>query len=449
PKTRSSPSTLPREGEESHGSLETLMTQRIALLGLLGLFLLSPTVLADQPIRLVRKIDRVQPMTGIVLWSDHDRVATDAIQLEYRYMRYDAVSPAPGQWDWASVESTLDQVALRGHQAILRFYFVYPGQDTTVPAWLKRRDDYRPTRGKSEGKLTEFCDWSSTALQDFVLDFYTAFAKRYDRDKRLAFLQTGFGLWAEYHIYDGPRTIGTTFPSKAFQTRFFNHLDQQLTQLPWMVSIDAADDSYSPFDQDDDLQRLSFGLFDDSFLCKPHDQENAWNWKFFGGDRWQGSPAGGELSYYTKRDQKLALADNGPHGVSFESLASRYHVSFMIGNDQPRYQKMQRIQQAGMHLGYRFHVTQLQPTKGGIDITVANQGIAPLYRDAYFAIGDRRSNESLKGLLPGTRKTVRIAARADEIESLRIQCDHLVEGQTIQFEAAASLSPLKTSKAAR
>ena len=36
-------------------------------------------------IPLASSIDKVQPMTGIVLWSDHDQAATDAIALEYRY----------------------------------------------------------------------------------------------------------------------------------------------------------------------------------------------------------------------------------------------------------------------------------------------------------------------------------------------------------------------------
>ena len=72
-------------------------------------------------------------MTGIVLWTDSDYRDTDTIQLEYAYMAYNDIVNQKDQYEWSGVDSLLDQVAGRGHQAILRFYFVYPGQSTTVP----------------------------------------------------------------------------------------------------------------------------------------------------------------------------------------------------------------------------------------------------------------------------------------------------------------------------
>ena len=49
---------------------------------------------------------------------------------------------------------------------------------------------------------------------------YCFIAEKYKNDPRLAFIQTGFGLWSEYHIYDGPFELGKTFPSKDFQDSF-------------------------------------------------------------------------------------------------------------------------------------------------------------------------------------------------------------------------------------
>ena len=93
-------------------------------------------------------------------------------------------------------------------------------------------------------------------------------------------------------------------------------------------------------------------MFDDSLLCKQHKKENEPNWNFFGRDRWKTSPAGGEISYYNKNDQKNALAKNGPNGVSFEKAAEDFHLTFIIANDQPEYQKMDRIRAAGQACGY-------------------------------------------------------------------------------------------------
>ncbi len=128
---------------------------------------------------------------------------------------------------------------------------------------------------------------------------------------------------------------------------------------PWMISIDAANNEWSAFGDDASLQALKYGLFDDSFNHVKHAKENEPNWKLLGFDRWKSSPTGGEFSFFKKADQKLALAPNGPHGTSFEDQAARFHISFMIGDDQPRFQQTNRIREAGLSCGYRFRVESL------------------------------------------------------------------------------------------
>jgi hypothetical protein len=171
---------------------------------------------AFSPVRLTSRITHVQPMTGIVYWTTSEHNRSDAIQLEYSYMKYSDVVVRRGEYDWSVMDRLLDEVAARGHQAIVRFYFVYPGHKTTVPAYINSLPDYREVASKSEGKPTSFVDWSHPELKRFTLEFYEKLASRYDQDPRLAFLETGFGLWAEYHIYDGPMTLGKTFPDKPF-----------------------------------------------------------------------------------------------------------------------------------------------------------------------------------------------------------------------------------------
>jgi len=234
-----------------------------------------------KPMSFVHPVDSVQPMTGIVLWADHERNSTDVIALEYSYMSFAAVSPSEGVWNWKPVDSLLDAIAARRHQAILRFRYEYVGEPTTVPGWIRAKAGYQETKGISEGQETWFSDWRSADLRKFTLDFHTAFAARYQDDPRLAFLQVGFGLWAEYHIYEGPMELGRTFPDKAFQVAFFTHLDTTYTRLPWSVSVDAAND-WAPFDSVPALKGKRFGLFDDSFMHKTHDAENRPNWLYFG-----------------------------------------------------------------------------------------------------------------------------------------------------------------------
>lgn len=405
---------------------------------LVGLLLGMPThVRADdwQSLPLRSTIDRVQPMTGLVVWHDSDHADSDAIQLEFSYMLFNQVVDDQGVYDWTPVDQLLDRIAARGHQAILRFRYVYPGyKDTAVPDSIKRLPDYREVIAKSEGKDTAFCDWSHPVLHEFTLDFYTRFAKRYDSDPRLAFVQVGFGLWAEYHIYDGPMELGKTFPSKNFQAKFFRHLDKVFTHTPWSISIDAAEAERTPFTDEPNLLGLRFGLFDDSFLHAQHSDYNEACWDFFHRDRYQSSPAGGEFSYYNAHDQQHALAADGPNGESFELAAARFHITYMLANNQFSYQKPGRIKEAGMATGYRFRITDFQTNGTQSRITLTNAGVAPIYYDAYPAVNGVRSTTSLLGLAPGESRTCLVPTDGTS-GTVTIECDRLVPGQTIQYLA--------------
>lgn len=387
-------------------------------------------------ISMKKNITNVQPMTGIVFWCDNDNSNSDAISLEFSYLEFDKIVITQGVYDWRYIESILRDVASRNHQAIFRFRYTYPGKETSVPAYIKARDDYHETIGLSEGLTTSFPDWTCPELERFTKEFHTKFAEKYDKDPRLAFLQVGFGLWAEYHIYDGPFILGKTFPGKAFQEEFFYHLGETYKTLLWSVSIDSYDNTYSPLEEKPEIiNTIKFGLFDDSFMHETHDDYNKTMWDNFGRDRYMIAPCGGEFSYYTDYDQEHVLdLPNGPYGISWETFAGDYHISYMIGNDQPAYQSFERIKQASMATGYRFKVKKFDISGNTATIEIENTGIAPIYYDAYPAINGSRSKESLKELQPGTSKVFTISDTGSGSD-LTIECDHILPGQTIQYEA--------------
>ncbi len=407
----------------------------LPLAALFTLCTLSCQLRADdlRPIPLKSAITQVQPMTGIVLWADNESVTKAPIQLEYSYLNYREIVSPSGEYDWRALDELLTQVASRKHQLILRWYDTYVGKSTGIPESIVKQSGYETTVGKSEGKKTEFPDWSHPALQQFAIDFFSKYAERYDRDPRIAYLQVGFGLWSEYHIYDGPMKLGKTFPSLEYQRKFANHVNTQLQQTPWMISVDAAGD-WSPFASDRDLLTLSFGVFDDSFNHAKHAKENEPNWNSLRRDRWKTSPTGGEFSFFEKADQSKALNPRGPHGVSFEEQAKKFHISFMIGDDQMRFQKPDRVRSAGLACGYRFRVTRFESSSSESVIEIENTGIAPIYYDAYPTVNGVRASNSLRGLLPDERKAFKVAS-GGQVPKLTIACDRLVPGQSIEFDA--------------
>ena len=386
------------------------------------------------------EITEVQPMTGIVLWSDSGAVKKDWVTMEYAYMLYNDVCKAKDSFDWTPMDNLLAKAASRGHQVVVRFRYSYPGKSCAVPDYIKELDDYEVLWAKAEGRNTEYPDWRCSELKRFHKEFHKRFAEKYDKDPRLAFLETGFGHWAEYHVYDGKFIAGQTFPPKDFQAEFMKGMAEWFKETTWSISIDAADNQYGPFQKYPELLDLTFGNFDDSFMCEDHDGYNYESWKFFGEDRYKKAPLGGEFSYYSDYDQKHCLDAGGMYGRKFEDEVAKFHMTFIIGNDQPGKQTDARIKEACMSMGYKFQVDDFRVKPGtGAAVKISNVGVAPIYRDAYVAVDGKRGEYSLKNLMPGESKWIKIdSSKVSEESIVTIECDHLVSGQKIQFQTGVN-----------
>ena len=384
-------------------------------------------------------VTQVQPMTGLVLWTD-SKSRADYIQLEYSYMLYNQVCQKQGEFNWNALDKLLADVASRGHQAVIRFRYTYPGYASAVPDYIKALPGYEARWAKADGRSkpdTEYPDWRCEELQRFHQEFHRRFAERYDKDPRLAFVETGFGHWAEYHVYDGLFIAGQTFPSTAFQREFLPLMDEWFLDTPWLISIDAADGSYgSPFPSTRSLLDLKFGNFDDSFMCEDWDGYNWESWSFFGKERYRKGPAGGEFSYYSSYDQKHCLDAKGMYGRTFEDLAAKVHLSFIIAADQPGKQSNTRLKEASMAMGYHFEIRDFRiKERESAAVLIANTGVAPIYRDAFVEVAGVRGDLNLRTLMPGDEAWVRIPCKASPSDRPSIACDHLVPGQVIQYQA--------------
>ena len=403
------------------------------------------------PVAIQGKVNAVQPSTGLVLWSENasNRHAAygKTISLEYAYCLPCKVVTGKDKdvlrYDWSSFNSWLKEVASRGHQAVVRFRYEYPGErsvdgnpgTTAVPAYIKALPGYQETFYENEDGPTWYADWTNAELQWFTKQFYADFNAMYKNDPRIAFVEVGFGHWSEYHIYGMPLRPGFNFPSAAYQKEFLSYLAGVL-EIPWLISIDAADSS--PVVGDASLMALTFGLFDDSFMHKEHEGDYNENcWKAIGkGTRWQTGACGGEISYYTSADQKNFLNPAGMYGVTWEQASAKYHISFMIANDAPggQYGTAERFKEASMACGYHFALTGLYANGSQTAACVTNAGIAPIYRDAFLAVDGVRSDTSLKGLLPGDTLLVYVN-KVTNGHDVTIESDYILPTQTIQFDA--------------
>ena len=436
-------------------------------------FLATATFATGRSVALNKSIESLEPMKGIVFWPDQAKSQKDlqgSISLEFSYCLPCAVVTGKTgdkiNYDWSSFENMLNDIKSRGHQAIVRFRIEYPNETienapnctenvkgaTAVPLYIKANKSYTETYSENPGGdgPTYYADWSNKELQWFYKQFYTDFSAKYDKDPRIAFVQAGFGHWAEYHIYGTTLKLDTNFAGKGYQSEFLAHLDSLFKETPWSISIDAADKKYTPIAGNKTLLALNFGLFDDSFMHKEHDisqgdGDNEKNWQAIGENRWKKSPAGGEISYYENKDQHEFLNPAGLYGVTWEDAASKYHMTYVIGNDAPEgsYATKERVYEASSYAGYKFEITGYAVNKVSAAVRVKNIGIAPLYHNAYVTVKGVRSEKSLKGLLPGKEATFTVAGIQigdSESPELTITGDKLLKDATIPYKANLSAS---------
>lgn len=412
-------------------------------------------------------ITTCEPFKGITFWMDNDdaHAFPTSYALEFAYcLPCDVVTGKQDgqiQYNWTKFEALLNDIQSRGHKAVIRFRYEYPSGEkingvkgaTAVPAYIKALPGYTETYKSNPGGdgPTYYADWSSAELMWFTKQFYTDLAARYDADPRLAYIQVGFGHWSEYHIYDGtdnPYRFGVNFPTMAYQREFLQHMANNTFQItPWSTSIDIAQSDHAP-GTEAAIKALPFGLFDDSFMHKNHeigsnDGYNEQLWIALNGlsQRWQTQPCGGEISYYASRDQKEFLRPNtGIYGISWEQASSKYHITYIIGNDctEGNYGTASRVKEASQHAGYQFTITAYEVSSSEAHVTVQNTGIAPIYFDVYPTVNGVRSSQSLKGLLPGESLmcTIEGLLIADnDIPALTITGDKLYPNETIPYNA--------------
>ena len=423
------------------------------------LFIVSSSMVAMEPgftaVDINRTITSVQPMTGLVLWRGHDQMDkyTSAITLEFAYCLPCKVVTGKKdgkiQYDWSYFEDILNDIASRNHQGVIRFRYENPGNKevgetgaTAVPQYIKDMSDYKETSNYAEGSKTYYADWTNEELMWFTKQFITDFNAQYKDDPRIAVVQLGFGHWSEGHIYGTTLKLGVNFPSKAYQKEYFLHVANTL-EIPWGMSIDGGDSYYSPVAEDEELLALEFGAFDDSFMHEGHElaSGSGWNemcWDGIGKEyRWIKGICGGEISYYTSNDQKNFLNPAGMYGWTWEAASAKYHISYMLANNAPgsKHATVDRFREAGIASGYTFRVSDCRTDGTETRFTVSNQGIAPIYRDAYFAIGEHSSTTSLKGLLPQDTLKITIPVGLEKAEDLHITSPYILSMQEIEFAA--------------
>lgn len=75
------------------------------------------------------------PLKGLVPYEADVRTFFPH-SLEFDYVPYSALVKSYDEFDWKPMETMLDRIAGRGHQAVFRIYLEYPGKKGIIPEFL-------------------------------------------------------------------------------------------------------------------------------------------------------------------------------------------------------------------------------------------------------------------------------------------------------------------------
>ena len=388
------------------------------------------------------------PLRGLVPYSG-DRRDQFPHSMEFNYLPLSELMMGMNQFNWQPVEDLLDEIARRGHQAVIRVWMEYPGKNgipkflvddgLKVTKWLNTNTDPFPRKN---------CwtpDYSDPRMRRALTSFIKAFAEKYDGDPRLGFITAGLlGTWGEWHTY--PRT--ELFASKEVQTEVMETFVEHFKTTPVLLRYPAGPDNYHYAPNN----HLPLGYHDDSFAWATLDtgkKEDRW---FFvpamedagATGKWKTQPIGGEI----RPEIWGKIFDPYPQheqAQDFAKCIQQTHATWlmdtgMFSGKQPQ-ARIDRAMAQVQKMGYEFHVSDLvlsrNAEKTHVAVFVKNTGVAPFYYDwkIELAVVDQAGAKrtvpttwKLTGLLPGEDRQWKIALEEVSVRRIALRVVNPLKG---------------------
>jgi hypothetical protein len=353
------------------------------------------------------------PLKGFMPYSGS--YSTFPYSLEWGYLPLRSLMTGPGTFDWSSLDSFLNTVAARGHQAVFRVYLDYPTLPTGIPQYLL--DDGLATYPYTDyGNTISVCpDYENPLLAQALTNFIAALGARYDGDPRIGFIELGLlGFWGEWHTY--PEV--NLFASAQVQGEVIEAFTNSFQKTKLLARYPTVVGNFDP-------STLPLGYHDDSFA---YDTIAPPSYNFLGLmatanelNKWITQPIGGEIRPEVQScmwNQATCV----PAGQEYTNCVSSTHASWMLNQYafDPGFTGTQKnLALAGARqLGYELFVSNALVVasngSGPSNITVGmlNTGVAPFYYDwpvqlaalnnAHELVRTWTTPWKLSSLLPGT-----------------------------------------------
>lgn len=333
------------------------------------------------------------PLKGLVPYASDTNVNFPH-SMEFNYVGLADLVKGYDKFDWQPLESLLNEISGRGHQAVFRIYLEYPGKTDLIPQFLI--DDglkvYKYVNTNTQPlppAEIETPDYKNENLRRALKNFISAFGTKYDGDPRVGFITAGLlGTWGEWHTY--PRD--ELFASKAVQAEVMDAYSAAFNVTPVLLRYPAGEETWGKASN----ANRQFGYHDDSFAWATLDtgrKEDNWFYlpalKEAGNvalEKWKTHPIGGEIR--PEAWGKVFDADPGDENIQdFRKCVDQTHASWLMDTGmfakEPDKQRKQRAEAEVRHMGYEFHVPAIsvlsEKDSLKIKLTLENRGVAPFY----------------------------------------------------------------------
>lgn len=333
------------------------------------------------------------PLKGFAVYPGEYDFPTS---LEYDYVGLDVLMNGPNSFTFdTGLEPLLNEIAARGHQAIIRVFLDYPDFRSAIPQFLID-GGLDTTNYLNHGGGTS-PDYDDPNLVAALENFIAAFGERYDGDPRIGFVQVGLlGFWGEWHTY--PRE--ELFASLDTQNKLLAAYDAAFDTTKVLLSQDVM--SHDPMAT---LSGRNIGYHDDDFANNtlPPGVDKFWSRMLLNGldAIWVTEPIGGEI----QPDYQEVIWDD-PSGApeDYNTAVDTTHASWLLNyaafDNTWSSAKRARALAGAKRLGYELHVSEvLFPADSisgpfTIGVRIENRGVAPFYYDwnVQLAALDAQSN---------------------------------------------------------
>ncbi|MEZ6141777.1 MAG: DUF4832 domain-containing protein [Zavarzinella sp.] len=332
------------------------------------------------------------PLKGLVPYQG-DRRQFFPHSMEFNYIRYSDLVHGYQLFDWKPLEKMLNDIASRGHQAVVRVYLEYPNKTGAIPQFLLddglKLHKYTTDNGRT---ISETPDYEDRNLRRSLRNFIAAFGRKYDGDPRLAFMTAGLlGAWGEWHTYPKEEL----FASKEVQKEVMDAYEKAFRTTAVLLRYPAS----STHPQYAMNAERHFGYHDDSFAWATlHTGKKGDEWFYMttlkaagtaAESKWKTKPIGGEI-----RPEAWGKVFDELPGTNkiqnFHQCVETTHATWLMDSgmfrkNQPQ-ERIDRALKQVQRLGYEFYcpvvtISEVSNNTLEVSLEIVNRGVAPFYYD--------------------------------------------------------------------